>query len=181
MHEQQVTVETHPQRKRIVDALLNGESARSVAKWTTPPLHFATVARYARRVKDAAAQQLAVAKVLATQRATAESGTENEQIELATKLAMTANPVLALIEKKHARYDRWIEGAEKKEDFRTCASIDGAETKAIELQARMLGLIDAPVSTTNIAVVLLASDQRQAPARQAIPDAEVIDIVPVTR
>ena len=177
----QPTVDTHPQRAKIIDAVLAGQSCREISKGLDPPLHYVTIARFAQRSKQALAQQAAAAKALAEQQHGDTGKLQPGDLIEATKAALTANPILARIEKKYERYDRWIEGAEKKEDFRTCASIDGTETKALELQARMLGLIDAPVNTTNIAVVLLASDQRQAPARQAIPDAEVIDITPVTR
>ena len=170
-------IDQHPKRNQIIDALLAGQSSRAVAKLAG--VSHTQVADYKRKVVLPALKN--AGKTLERNNVPEEIAEKVQETVALTKLAAAENPVLTRIEKKYERYDRWIDGAEKKEDFRTCASIDGAETKALELQARMLGLIDAPVSTTNIAVVLLASDQRQAPARQAIPDAEVIDITPVTR
>jgi hypothetical protein len=45
---QQLAVDAHPQKQRIVTALLNQESPYSIAKWVNPPISKVTIWRYRR-------------------------------------------------------------------------------------------------------------------------------------
>jgi hypothetical protein len=44
------TIEAHPQKKKIVQALLDGESVRSIAGWAFPPVSFLTIQRYKKAI-----------------------------------------------------------------------------------------------------------------------------------
>jgi hypothetical protein len=179
------SIDSHPMKSRIIEAVAKGQSARKIAAWCDPPLHFATVARFARRVKEVGAQQLAVAKILRANDNISGDNTvrpEDREILDATKQAMQANPVLARISQKFGRYDRWLQGAESNEDYRACASVDGAETKALELQAKLLGLLqDTAGTTNNVQILVLPPSTRPESLQSAqgqIGAGEVIDVEP---
>jgi hypothetical protein len=40
------TIESHPQKKRIIQALLDGQSVRNIAAWTKPPVSYLAIQRY---------------------------------------------------------------------------------------------------------------------------------------
>lgn len=173
-------VESHPKRKEIIDALLSGESARSVVKRLGLSLSHHCLSRYMKENVAPALRRNTIASKVIRQ-----SGLANERGELdensrqvmdATKAALAANPIIARVEKKYSRYDRWFAGAEEQGDFRALASIDGAESKALELHARLSGLLDGPQSQSHsIVLIMPQSALPQAPAPRQIEQADVIE------
>lgn len=101
------SIDDHPQRKKIVDALVAGQSVRDIAKWTNPPVSFNSIQRYrAAIVKPAMIQAKALAPILKKQKEISE---DTEPIQLVQD-AIRFAPVLVARENRikalQDRHDR---------------------------------------------------------------------------
>ncbi len=196
-----VPVEKHPMKTRIDNALAKGDSYRSIAAWTDPPIHFTTLAAYAKRLATGLKRVNQVARVLQENGLVDQNGKPNgEGTELikSTNAALNASPFLARVEelyrltldgvkdaKGSVRTVREKNAAGEWEevpvgrDFMAFAAMLNQAHKNAELFGRGTGALDAPGQTVNQAVVVLLPDQGgRAPQIQA---AEVIDVTPVER
>lgn len=152
------TLETHPQRKAIIDALAAGQPFRTIARWTNPPVTPNVLSRYKRRALDTLHSNVKRAKA-----AIANNGNElqpvgTNEIEKAA-LAIAADPFLARIARMQNEQDEMAELARSKEDIRAWAAVDGNRMKALEFHARLAGRIDQPPAgnVTNVQVICLPS------------------------
>lgn len=157
-------VESHPQRKAIVEMLLSGVPLRKIARNVTPELSPMALHRYKRAVLVPAAQKI----TLADQANTA-------SVRSVTGVA-AVQPHLARIAQRQADLDAVAGAAVAEGDGRTVAAIATADYKGIELAMRATGLLDAPAAPqVNISIVCPAAGGT-VPADPA--DVLTIDIAP---
>lgn len=103
------SIDRHPQRQKIIDALLAGESLRSISERVSPPVSFSAIHRYRSQVVAPALKNAAFAtKVLArTDLVDPLSGPSPELARVIndTSAALKAAPVLAVRESRLARLE----------------------------------------------------------------------------
>ena len=103
------SIDSHPQRQKIIDALIAGEPLRSIASRVSPPVSFTAIHRYRSNVVAPALKNAAFAtKVLAgTDLVDPKLGTSTEfdKVVAATAAALKAAPILAVRESRLARLD----------------------------------------------------------------------------
>ncbi len=107
-------IETHPQRTKVIDALIAGESVRSIASWCDPPIHYMSLQRYRAKVVLPALRRAGTAtKVLRDANLVDSNGKPAENAGAAmevTKQALIDGPVLAVRDNRLAalqdRHDR---------------------------------------------------------------------------
>lgn len=93
-------IDSHPQKQKIIDAILAGETVRKIAAWAKPPVSFNAIQRYkAAIVKPAIQQSQAVARII---NSTAKQSLTAEEKQ-AVQDAVQAAPVLAVRELRLAR------------------------------------------------------------------------------
>lgn len=175
-----LTVENHPQRKYIIDALLNGRPVRAIAATLDPALHYTSLQRYKKRhVRPAIAKAVAVAKLsgqVYTNTKTIKTNdveTVSEDVagvvlDEATQALQTApivQPYLARIRQHQATIDGAIEDAKKDKDGRTVAALVTTDLKGIELDARLTGALDTTrPSGPDVNIALMVQIPRAVPA-----------------
>jgi len=171
-------VEDHPQRKQIEADILAGLSLRAIGSRVSPPVSAPTLQRYvAKFLRPALDKQRSNLIKHVTETVTQKTGIDDvEAVRNETARELAARPFLSRIERKFERYERWMEGAEKKEDWKALASLDTAETRSIELQARLSGALDSAPSTAVQVNIALCLPDPERPASNAA--GQVVDVEP---
>ena len=171
-------VESHPQRKYIIEALTNGVPLRKLAATLDPPIYFTSLQRYKlAMVKPALRNAHALAQVLAKSKTISDE--DLQQITATTAAqAIQAQPViqpyLARIAKHQETIDSAIVNAQADQDGRTAAALIATDLKGMELHARLNHCLDAPAGPA-IAIQIVvptAAQVRTGPA----DDGDVVDI-----
>jgi hypothetical protein len=175
-------IESHPQKQRIVDAILAGDSIDTIAAWCDPPLHRTTIARYKRdRVAPALRKQGESAKVLRENellRQTVQDSGVGQEIATATRQALAGDPIISRLNRKFERLDKRMVALAPDASVDEFVKLEDAECKAIDRYGKAMlhpGFVAQAAPTTDnrtqIVVVL--------PSAQAAPRAiegEVIDV-----
>lgn len=193
----QSTVSQHPQKQRVIDGILAGESIRDIAASVSPPLSRAAVARFRQAVVAPAVKQsfhkLNELKRMRDECAPADPtsivpprGNTNHLDAVAareTERSALVNPFLKRIATKYDRYDKLLDKATAaaEPDLKAIAALDACETRSMDLHAKLVGAIapEASQQVTNNIVLMLPRPVDDAPARPMLDDGNVIDIEPV--
>lgn len=185
------TIEDHPQRKAIVDALLAGESIRRIASRISPPVSPAAVQRYRASIVAPAIRkvQAKLLEVNATQQVNGkpvtapvlqnrlESNAQGHEARIEAARSAVADPLLERLRIKNQRRERWFGFAEEKQDARGLAALDTCETRDLELEARLTGRLDtAPVNVTNNFMIMPMPGQEP----RALPEPAQVNSVTFT-
>jgi transcriptional regulator with XRE-family HTH domain len=172
------SIDQHPKRNQIIDAILAGQSLRKVAKLAG--VSHTAIADYKRKVVAPAVKNSA--KSLVKNNVPAEVSEHIQECTELTHQAVAENPVISRVLEKMERYPRWLQAAENAADYRALSSLDGAETRTLELQAKLLGLLqDTAGTTTNVQILVLPPSTRPESPQSAqgqIGGGEVIDVEP---
>lgn len=189
----QSTIETHPERPRIDEAILAGLSVRKVAASVSPPLSHTAVQRYKNTVlRPAMRRELAIAKVLGQGKSSIPSELA-EVVTDGTVKALRASPFRSRLEKLWERTEKGLDRAESA--VRTITDRDtgelvavGADVTAIapllnqahknlEILGQVTGELtrDAQQANQTIYIVTPAVNINTAPAE---PEPMVIDVTP---
>lgn len=184
-------VESHPQKKHIIDSLLAGVPLRKVAATLDPPVHFASLQRYKlQHIRPAVANAQSIAKVLGKDKSITDDDLATVTAELATK-AIHASPFRERLENLWQRTDKSIARAENAvrtvtdretgellaagPDVAAIAPLLNQAHKNLEMLGQATGeLANASTGSTTIIVVTHGG---HASARPARPEPEVIDVV----
>jgi len=186
-------VEKHPQRAEIIEAILSGETLRSIAKRVVPPLNHVSLGRFKLKLIAPAVNGLK-----------GKTGESKRLSEIATIAGVGEPPSdaiqaardsmkHALIETVNARKlrrERWISEAEKRPivspetgeivgnmmDHKALAAHDRNEGSDIEFTAKLSGLLqDSSAGAATIRAVVLmpapgdpAAQQPAEPGRLAV-------------
>lgn len=171
------SLESHPQRQKIVEAIVAETPYRLVSAWTNPKVSPAAISRFASRIKSRTADTIHQAKVAI---ANIDKGVTPELEQAVTRAALTAaaDPFVARILKHQATVDAEIGTAAG--DARGIAALVSTDLKGLELHARLTGRLetrsDAP--TTNLHVYLgipRLDPGRSVPQQLGPADVEFID------
>lgn len=166
-------IDTHPDRQKIVDALLSGESLRDIAKMAG--ISHQSVARYKRSVVPKAIKN---ARIILQNQPVPE--TSKEQIALhaeVTKAALIADPYVSAIASKRDRLTRCLAQAEQKEDFKSVAALDSADTRNLTLLAQLEGRLDSGNTRQPTTQVVVVMPIPQPAPRE--PGGPIIDVDPI--
>jgi hypothetical protein len=174
------SIESHPQRQKIIEAILAGSTLRQITAWANPPVSTASICRFKRNALAKVQDSLSAANLAIANRDTdlpPDSTIVKQDVSLAvTRAALTAaaDPFIARIQKHQATLDAAITDAAADKDARGIASLVSTDLKGLELHARLAGRLDTPAQQTNIMIVCPAGAPE--PAVTLEPDAVVIDI-----
>lgn len=174
------SIESHPQRKKIIDALVSGTSYRDITAWTDPPVTPMALSRYKRSSVDALLRHVTEAKSSMVNTNTGEAEINSEAVTRVA-LATASDPFLLAATKQMARRERWMRDIEDAgdysdsgPDFATLAKLDRNDQTGLELHARLAGRLDSgAVNQTNIMIVC-GPDRQVQP--EPMDDGVVIDI-----
>lgn len=167
------SIESHPQRQRIIEAIAAGRPYREICAWSNPPVTTGALSRFKSRAIAVTDQAVIAAKAMI---ANNDSGltTVNSEAVTRASLAVAVDPFVGELLRKSTRRERWISDAEGKADgmdHRALAAYDRNGTADLELHARLTGRLDSGNTTTNntLLVMMPAAIPHQSP---------VIDIEP---
>jgi 2-phospho-L-lactate guanylyltransferase (CobY/MobA/RfbA family) len=171
------TVDCHPDRQKIIDAILAGKSLDFIAASVNPPLNRFAIWRYAKNhVAPALQKSLTVAKELHRKglvELTPDDIRELPAAQVATRASLMAEPILARVRAHQETLDDAINGAMAEGDARSIAALVGADLKGLELQGRLNGaLSEGQTTITAIQIVVPADVPRLQQDRQP----ECIDV-----
>jgi hypothetical protein len=179
-----LAVDTHPQREKIIDALMRGIGCKTIAKTVKPKISPVSIWRYQRdKLKPALARATEAGKSLVTADIPDVNGLTAQEAEIVkreTVAALDADPFIARVQKHEAVLDAAITrtglGEGEAFDPRALASLIGADVKRTELWARLAGRLDAPQSQSHsIVVVMPQSAIPPGPSMRQIEAADVIE------
>jgi hypothetical protein len=166
---QQPAVDTHPQREKIIEALVAGESPQSISKWCNPPINHVSIWRYRRnRIEAKLSQVQQTAKALQDNiiQATRDNGVVDPAvIHAATSALTTADPIMSRVLAKYSRYDDMLAKAQETGDLGGFAAVDRAETQALTLHANLTGRLQSAAPTTLVQIVI-GQDTRETPVNR---------------
>lgn len=173
-------VESHPQKKHIIDCLLAGMPLRKLAATLDPPIYFTSLQRYKLGiVRPAVRNAHVLAKVLGNGKSLSDDEIAGVALETATKAVQAqhvADPYLARTAKHRETIDQAlaVEGV----DGRTVAALIGTDLKGMELDARLTGRLDSGNSgTTNIYMLTAPAIVFGTPSAPE-PVGPVVDVTP---
>jgi hypothetical protein len=164
-------IEDHPQRKRVIDALLAGESPLSVSRWIDPPVSEPSIQRYRKIVVDPRAASV-LAKVAQSQELTntvqsADISALRPDPEL-VKLSGSGDYLVRRLARKAIRREKWYGMGERLEDIKGLASLDRVETADIELEAKLTGRLQQADGGINIGQVVVVMPGHEVPEDRAV-------------
>jgi hypothetical protein len=176
---QSSAVEDHPQRQAIIDALLAGESIRTVASRCVPPVSPASVQRYRAKVLKPA-MRIARAKLQQVQQlgSNAQSPVELSRLQAdlnhranhaAQRIENAAGPLLDRLAKKAHRREEWFTIARAKQDTRGFAALDSVDSRDIELEAKLTGAIQTGESININVLVAVPAASTPKPMQSSQP------------
>jgi len=166
----QLKVANHPEAKTIISRLLAGDRIKDIARdFSLAP---STIAKFRTRVLRPAAmgQQTPNCK---------EVGQYCKQsVQLAKQVVpslVVGTSTADLVARKLGRYERILDRAEKAGELGNWASIDRAETAALQLQAQLRGEVNQVHSQTTVQMVVYTPNVEQD---EEVTEVEVIDAAP---
>jgi hypothetical protein len=182
----QTAIESHPQRQSILEALAAGQSPQKISKWCNPPLSHVAIWRY-RRNHGLPAMQRAETIVKALQKQGLlkdgeEIGNRAEAIKTVTEQVALDDPILSRIQKSYDRMDGAFATITETKAYDQLAALENAESRKIELHARVTGRLNDNAGTTNnVQILVLPPSTRPESLQSAqgqIGAGEVIDVEP---
>jgi hypothetical protein len=178
----------HPQRDKIIEALIAGQTPDAVAQWCKPPLHKTTIWRFRRsHIASKLSRIEETAKALQDnilQSAAGNQTVDPAVIQAATSALCTADPIMSRVLAKYQRYDDMYAKTVDPQGF---SSIDRAETQALTLHANLTGRLQQSGPSTVVQIVFGQFPQntnkdacnRDATDCTDVAPGAVIDISPV--
>lgn len=161
------SAERHPNRNAIISRLLAGDTLKSIA--ADFQLSIGILSRFKQKIVRPAvfgSQPINNQEIMNTVRGMRE-GTKQKASALIIG-ASTAD----LVAQKLGRYNRILEKAEKAGELGNWASIDRAETAALQLQAQLRGEVNQVHSQTTVQMVVYTPNVEQD---QEVTEVEVIE------
>lgn len=183
--------ETHSKRQEIIDAILAGESSRSIASWLKPPVSHATIGRWKLKVlktvthgMKASSPQTAEIKAFLQDKGVIETKSDSPSLPGNAYQDSLRQAIHGRIDARLARRERWIGEAEARPvidnetgrvignmmDHKALAAHDRNEGSDLEFLGRLNGLMQDTASTNVQLNIGIALDSRVS------EQTEVIDI-----
>ncbi len=172
-----LAVENHPDKDRIINALLSGMSLRKLAATLDPPIHFTSLQRYKlQKVRPVTRNAHAIAKILGKSKAMTAEQLADVTRELATEAilaAPVADPYLARTAQHRQTIDEALIDAKADKDGKTIAVLIGTDLKGLELDARLTGRLESRQSGPDLALQFMVMIPRATVAAELSPTIEV--------
>lgn len=160
-------------KKRVIDALLSGESLSKVAKMVG--ISKVQVGVYKNKVvRPAIEMSLKSRAIKDLPQDVVEQVKETQDL---TRQAAIADPIIAQIERHDADRARLKQIAESKGELRAWSSLDGNDLRSIELTARLTGRLKDTQNTNNTSILILPQGQ----SLPDLPDDTVVIDMPVRK
>ena len=161
----QSEIANHPQRQKIIDAILAGQPYRDITAWTVPPVGRGVLSRF-----KASSFGAIRAKVREAQASLSiyDSGPRDSVPQSVTRAAMAAvsDPFMLRVLNQDKRRASWmddLEQAPEASDYRTLAQLDRNDLVAQEYLAKLAGRLDNTASQVNVTIVQAQPSQAPAP------------------
>lgn len=169
------SLESHPQRQKIIDAIAAGIPYRDISSWTQPPVTPMALSRYKRSAVDTLIRNVTSAKAAIANNDSDLTVVNNEAVTRAA-LSVASDPFLLAAQKQSDRRGRWIREIEDAgdytdsgPDYATLAKLDRNDLTALELHARLAGRLDArPTGGDSVELHLHLGIPRLDPGRNPI-------------
>jgi hypothetical protein len=149
-------VDGHPERAKIIEAILAGIPVRQIAQSIgPPPISHHAIAKYRRDVVVPTLKNSSVlSKVLHFQGVNpVECLQDRGERELA-RAALVSDPVMERLRQRAAERERLMAIAEAKEDIRGWAAVDRNDLTALELEAKLTGRLEAGSGGNPVQIVV---------------------------
>ncbi len=167
-------LESHPQRQKIINALVAGSTLAQIVAWAVPKVTESAICRWRQKISRESASTIQSAQDILS---TKDSPSDELLGGIATRVAMAVAVDPFLLAVQELRQDRArIKGkAEDTGDLRTWVAADRNDLTSLELHAKLAGRLDAGPSHTNIMIVCPAAPEfRSVPSETGV----TIDIDP---
>lgn len=172
---QRPVIDTHPDKQKIVNAILAGLPLRKVAEMAGVSRQ--TVNVYRRKVLRPALR--AAIKVRENQAVTSDAAQQVAETAELTNHIATGDRLLSRLESRDAVVDRNIRKADKASDFKGLSSLLRADRDNMELHARLTGRLDSGTVNKTAVIICLGAPGEAAPAQDL--QAVTINLNPVKR
>lgn len=138
------SIAEHPQRKKIIDAILSRQAYRDIEKWADPPVTRGSLSRFAVTLRHKTRDKVSAISEVIAQNANNDKELSPAVTRAVTEAAMLAvlDPIRERIAQHQRTIDRSLSTAEINEDGRTVASLISTDLKGLELDARLSGRLD---------------------------------------
>ncbi len=162
----------HPQLKRVIDAILTGESCNSISKWVSPKVTRFTIAKLAdvvRKQRDAAR---IIEKARQLQAATGEVSENGQLIDRLTRDAVMGSRHIARVDRILDPLERQVHLADSENDRIGLSSVAKAALSAIRMQAELDGSLASTTvnQTVNHLSIMVMPNEPVAQAEQPTLD-----------
>ncbi|MFH1635801.1 MAG: hypothetical protein ABIG63_17555 [Chloroflexota bacterium] len=165
-------IESHPNKQKIIDAMLEGKPSRYIREHFAPDLHYTTIARYKRTTL---AQHIRTARKLLQNNHTVVNSTHPaQQLAIATQQVSSAQPFVSRLKAREDRREGWMKKAEDKEDFRALAALDRNEHGDIRLEAELTGALAGQQQQPGAPAVVIVMPSLPGPQPADVVDVEVV-------
>lgn len=167
-------------RTKVIDMLLSDVPQRKVAAFMTEhgyKISHNAIAEYKR--EDLPKHLETARKLQKLQQLEVVDTATDDSLASITNQILGADPLISRLEKKYERYDRMVLDSMQVRDFAGFASIDRAETQAMRLHAELTGRLTQQQTNMSVQLVFAANPVEAPREREAIEDANTIDISPV--
>lgn len=163
-------IASHPESKAIIARILAGDQLKLIAHdfGLSPP----TLSKFRQKILRPAA----LGSYLSTRsQVNVDSMNAVQQVNRNVGALVVQESTADLVAKKLARYDRILQKAEDASELGNWASIDRAETAALQLQAQLRGEVNQVHNQTTVQMVVYTPNVEQD---QEVTEVEVIDAAP---
>lgn len=161
------TIESHPQRQKIIDALVQGQTLHQIAAWAEPKVTESAICRWRRKITLQTANAIDHAKALIANSDSSNSALTNQAANRAAMIAATDPFLSRVLELRRERAE--VKGEARSEgDLRAFAALDRNDLSELELEARLTGRLEGPAAgTTTIYITMAAAPPSATPAPAA--------------
>lgn len=164
------SLESHPQRHRIIEAIAANRPLTEVSAWTDPPVSRAALNRFKSRAIAEHNERIIAAKKAIANSDNELGRAEHGAVQRAA-LAVAVDPFLQSVMRQTERRGRWMRDIEEQgevdpergPDYKTLAVLDRNDQSGLELHAKLAGRLDAGANQVTVQVVFGA----QGPAAPA--------------
>lgn len=157
-------IEKHPQYSEICKRLTEGERCTVVAKSLDPPVSSETLSRFRK------------AKLFPALEAAAALRMKDKEAEFAGAVVQS-DYFLARVERKESRLEKAMELALSTFQLDTLARLDSADTRVLELRAKLEGRLESAGKESQKVIVVMPTPD----PRMIFEEPEVIDVTPERR
>lgn len=177
----------HPQLRKVIDAILQGESCNSISKWVSPRVTRFTIGKLAEQVRAQREMAAILAKAKQLQGAIDSVAETQQSVDKLTRGAVLGSRHIERVEQLLGPLERQVAEAEADGDRQGLSSVAKTALTAIRMQAELDGTLAqvaaqfaAPAVQNNLQVVILPgsmpTETLEAPALEAtstpLPDAD---------